>query len=441
MTRVPDAIPARAPPAARGLPSEPGNWGVGTLLHAPHRLAFFLGVTLLAISSTWWLVVQWGRQAWGPAVPLAMSPTVAHAAVMSLGFFPLFFAGFLFTAGPKWLGVAAPDARRLLWPLGLQSTGWVLWLAGAAWLEWLAWVGMLLASMGLIAMYVRFGLLVRASPAADRLHAQVAVVGGFVGVCALVAAQAALWHGQTDLALLAIRSGLWGCVVVTYLVVAHRMLSFVTASALPTIAPWRPQWVLWFLLGIAALEALATWAPLLLAPAAWPDARAPRAWMLALGLAELAAGSVVLWLALTWGLMQSLKVRLLAMLHVGFTWFGVALLLSGASQLLGLRQGVPLLGLGALHALTMGFLGSVLLAMVTRVSSGHSGRALVADNLVWAAFGTLQLATLLRIASALEHSTGWLTLAAAATWLAVMLIWGGRLARWYGQPRVDGQPG
>lgn len=411
------------------------------LMRAPHRLAFFLGVVLLGASSTWWLLVQWGRQAWGPAVPLTMSPTVVHAAVMSLGFFPLFFAGFLFTAGPKWLGVAAPDARRLLWPLGLQCTGWALWLAGAAWLEWLAWVGMLMASLGLIAMYVRFALLVRASPAADRLHAQVAGAAGSVGVFTLVGTQAALWFGQTDLALLAIRTGLWGCVVVTYLVVAHRMLPFFTASALPAIAPWRPKWVLWFLLGIAAMEALVTWAPLLLAPGAWQGARAPRAWMLALGLAELAAGSVVMWLALAWGLMQSLKVRLLAMLHVGFTWFGVALLLSGASQLLGLRQGVPLLGLGALHALTMGFLGSVLLAMVTRVSSGHSGRALAADNLVWAAFGTLQLATLLRIASALEHSTGWLTLAAAATWLAVVLVWGGRLTRWYGQPRVDGQPG
>lgn len=414
---------------------------MGTLMRAPHRLAFFLGVTLLTLSSTWWLLVQWGRQTRGPAVPLAMSPTVAHAAVMSLGFFPLFFAGFLFTAGPKWLGVAAPDARRLLWPLGLQCTGWALWLAGAAWLEWLAWAGMLMASLGLIAMYVRFALLVRASPAADRLHAQAASAAGGVGVCALVGTQAALWFGQTDLALLAIRTGLWGCVVVTYLVVAHRMLPFFTASALPAIAPWRPKWVLWFLLGIAGMEALATWAPLLLAPGAWQGARAPRAWMLALGLAELAAGSVVMWLALAWGLMQSLKVRLLAMLHVGFTWFGVALLLSGASQLLGLRQGVPLLGLGALHALTMGFLGSVLLAMVTRVSCGHSGRALVADNLVWAAFGTLQLATLLRIASALEHTTGWLTLTAAAAWLVVMLVWGGRLARWYGQPRVDGQPG
>lgn len=353
---------------------------------------------------------------------------------MSLGFFPLFFAGFLFTAGPKWLGVPAPDARRLLWPLGLQCTGWALWLTGSAWLEGLAWVGMMLASLGLITLYVRFGMLVSASPMADRLHARVAVVAGGVGGCALMGTQVALWHGQTDLALLAIRTGLWGCVVVTYLVVAHRMLPFFTSSALPGIAPWRPRWVLWFLVGLAAMEALATWAPLLLAPGAWQGARAPRAWMLALGLAELAAGSVVLWLALTWGLIQSLKVRLLAMLHVGFTWFGVALVLSGASQLLGLSQGVPVLGLGALHALTMGFLGSVLLAMVTRVSCGHSGRALVADDVVWAAFGTLQLATLLRIASALEHSTGWLTLAAAAVWLAVMLVWGGRLARWYGQP-------
>jgi len=65
----------------------------------------------------------------------------------------------------------------------------------------------------------------------------------------------------------------------------------------------------------------------------------------------------------------------------------------------------------------------------------------MADNLVWAAFGTLQVATLLRIASALDYSTGWLTLVAAAIWLAVMLVWGGRMMNWYGQPRADGQSG
>ncbi len=429
------------PIAARGGLRAAARWSPGLLMQAPHRLAFFLAVLLLAASSAWWLLVQLGRQPWGLSMPLAVSPTVTHAAVMSLGFFPLFFAGFLFTAAPKWLGVATPEARQLVLPLGLQCTGWVLWLAGAACLEWLAWVGMVLTTLGLLAMYVRFWQLVHRSPVADRLHAQVAGVAGGVGVGALLGTQAALWQGQTDLALLTIRSGLWGCVVVTFLVVAHRMLPFFTASALPTIAPWRPRWVLWFLVGLAAMEALATWAPLMLAPEGWQGARTPRAGMLALGLLELAAGSVVLWLALTWGLVQSLTVRLLAMLHVGFTWFGLALVLSGASQLLGLRQGVPLLGLGALHALTMGFLGSVLLAMVTRVSCGHSGRSLVADNLVWTLFGLLQVATLLRIASAVEHTTGWLTLAAALCWLVVMLAWGSRLARWYGQPRSDGQPG
>lgn len=417
------------------------RWSPLSLLRAPHRLAFFLAMLTLAASGLWWWLIQLDRQSGGVGVPLAVSPTVTHAAVMSLGFFPLFFAGFLFTAGPKWLGVVDPGARDLLPSLGLQCTGWLLWLAGSVWLEGLAWAGLALASVGLMTMYARFWQLVHISPAADRLHAQLAGLAGGVGVCALLGTQAALWFDQVDLALLVIRTGLWGCVVVTFLVVAHRMLPFFTASALPLIEPWRPRWVLWFLLGIASMEALATWAPLMLAPEPGQGMRTPRAWMLGLGLVELAAGSLVLWLALTWGLVQSLKVRLLAMLHVGFTWFGVALVLSGASQLLGLRQGVPLLGLGALHALTMGFLGSVLLAMVTRVSCGHSGRTLVADHLVWTLFGLLQVATVLRIASSLEHATGWLTLAAASGWLLVMLIWGARLALWYGKPRTDGQPG
>lgn len=77
---------------------------------------------------------------------------------------------------------------------------------------------------------------------------------------------------------------------------------------------------------------------------------------------------MLLWLAVVWGLVQSLKIRLLAMLHVGFVWLGLALLYSAASQALWLATGQPVLGLGALHALSMGFLGSIMVAMVTRVS-------------------------------------------------------------------------
>jgi len=141
-------------------------------------------------------------------------------------------------------------------------------------------------------------------------------------------------------------------------------------------------------------------------------------------------------------LVQSLKNRLLAMLHIGFLWLGLALVLGGISQLLGVLQGAPVLGLGALHALTMGCLASLMLAMVTRVSCGHSGRALVADRLVWSLFWLLQVATVLRIAAAAQSGMAvWLLLAAALLWASIMAVWGVRLGNWYGRLRADGRPG
>lgn len=160
------------------------------------------------------------------------------------------------------------------------------------------------------------------------------------------------------------------------------------------------------------------------------------------GVLELGAGVAVVALGIAWGLVQSLKIRLLAMLHLGFLWLGLALMLGGASQLLGWMVQSPMLPLAALHALTMGCLGSLMLAMVTRVSCGHSGRPLVADNLVWSLFWLLQAATLLRIAAAVPAwSTQSLLTATALLWTAVMLTWGTRYGSWYGRLRADGRPG
>ncbi|MDP3172239.1 MAG: NnrS family protein, partial [Polaromonas sp.] len=139
---------------------------------------------------------------------------------------------------------------------------------------------------------------------------------------------------------------------------------------------------------------------------------------------------------------QSLKNRLLAMLHIGFVWLGLALALSGITQWLGWMQGTSVLPLGSLHALTMGCLASLMLAMVTRVSCGHSGRALVADKLAWSLFWLLQAATLLRIVAAAPFAfAAWLLLAVALLWAGVMAVWGVRLGNWYGRLRADGRPG
>lgn len=432
---LPDpAVPTpRIPPATPPAPASTA-WRGAHLWLAPHRLAFFSGVLLLMVSGAWWAAVQLDRVTGWIGLSYAVSPTLTHAAVMVLGFMPLFFAGFLFTAGPKWLGVAGPEARAITPALALQVLGWLLWLAGAHTQVGVAAAGAVTASLGLALQFGRFWQLWRRSPAPDRVHATVVAVGGTLGTLCTAGLGVALWLDAGPVALALVHTALWGFIVATYVAVAHRMIPFFTSGVLPMIELWRPFWVLWLMLGAVGLEVASVW----LLVAGWGEGTA---WGLLRGALELGLGGVLVWLAWVWGLVQSLKVRLLAMLHVGFVWFGLSLLLSGASQWLLAAGGVPTLGLGALHALTMGFLGSILLAMVTRVACGHSGRALVADATVWGLFWCLQAAVLLRIAGTLPQTGGGWLLAAALLWAGTVLVWGGRLLNWFGRPRPDGRPG
>jgi uncharacterized protein involved in response to NO len=364
-----------------------------------------------------------------------LSPTVLHGVAMTFGFAPLFFTGFLFTAGPKWLGVAAPAARELLPAIALQGIGWMLWLWGAQF--GLGWTmsGGLLAWAGLALTQWRFWGLLRHSAAPDTTHARLIALAGGMGVLSLAGALLATAQHQTDLARAWNLTGLWAYVVLVYVVVAHRMIPFFTASALPLISAWRPMWVLWFLTLAVAQKVLSVWFDH--AAWHWP------AWSVASSFWMLVTGLILLWLAFVWGLVQSLGIRLLAMLHIGFLWLGLGFLLDATGHFWTLITGEPSWSLGAMHATTMGFMGSLLMAMVTRVSCGHGGRVLVADHWVWALFWLLQLATLARVAAAVlgpQHQM-WLTLAAVTLWVLAMGPWSVRLMRWYGRPRADGRPG
>ena len=424
---------ASGKPSAQALANMDKRWRVRYLMLAPHRLGFFLAMVVLVASGLWWALVQLDRSTGWLALPSVISPTLVHSAVMAFGFIPLFFSGFLFTAGPKWLGVEAPLAKDLRVPLFSLAAGWLLWLVGAHLHAGVAWAGLALACFGLVWMTVQFWGRIRRSQAPDQLHARVIGTACMVGCASLAGLLLSLVFEAHAAARAWVFTGLWGFVVVVYVTVAHRMIPFFTSSVLPMIEIWRPFWVLWLMLGIAAFEVLALWVDWALPP--------PRWWTLLVMAVEIAVGAVLIWLAAVWGLVQSLKIRLLAMLHVGFVWFGVALIYSALSQGLWLATGQPVLGLGALHALSMGFLGSIMVAMVTRVSCGHSGRALVADDLVWGLFWALQGAVLVRLIAAVQHAPAWLTTLAAALWAAVVIAWALRYARWYGQPRTDGKPG
>jgi uncharacterized protein involved in response to NO len=140
---------------------------------------------------------------------------------------------------------------------------------------------------------------------------------------------------------------------------------------------------------------------------------------------------------------QSLKIRLLAMLHAGFAWLGISFALAALSHaLMAATNGEQSLGLAPLHAMTMGYLGATLFAMTTRVASGHSGRPLAADNIAWALYWVLQTAVLLRVSGALwPAATTPLTVLAVLAWATATVGWALRYGNWFGRPRVDGRPG
>lgn len=415
--------PARRPPS------------FGWLLVAPHRLFFFIGACSLGIVSLWWTYVLLAR-VWPLPIGYAVAPTYAHALAMLFGFLPFFMFGFLFTAGPRWLGMDQPEPRSLLRPGLAACGGFAAFLASQQWSALAAALGLAVYAAAWLALWLRFVGLVRASPVRERVHPILVAVALGLGLLALACAALGLALDVPRLVQTGIVIAIWGFAAPVYVIVTHRMIPFFTASVLPVLDAWRPFWLLWSMLGLLGWHGLAE----ALEAAGAIDQRAADFLTLP---GDVAGAALLLWLSWRWGVVQSLRIRLLAMLHLGFLWLGLAFALFAVSALARLAtEGSLSLGLAPTHALTMGFIGSLLLAMVTRVTCGHGGQALAADNFVWTVFWVFQVAVLLRMATALAslHAPA-LAVATAFVWCGALGAWIGRYAPWYLRARADGRPG
>jgi uncharacterized protein involved in response to NO len=395
------------------------------LLDAPHRVFFFAAAVQILLASAWWAATLAARMAGtGIALPSGISSAGAHALLMIYGFFPLFIFGFLFTAGPRWLDQPAPSRTAYAIPALVAGIGaWLLlpaFWAGPAFAAALVLV-LAFAWAWLLATYV--GLIAR-STVPDRLHAVLTAAALGFGILGLLAARHWLATGSFRSAGVMEVIGLWFFLVPLFTSVSHRMIPFFTSNAVPSVTPWKPAWTLAALLAASwshgALEIFA---------AQWT-------WVVDLPAAALGA-----FLALRWGITRSMGNRLLAMLHLAFVWMPAMWLLHGLQSLFALL-GASVLGLAPIHALSIGFLASLTLAMVSRVSCGHSGRSLAADRLTWAAFLFLQMAAVMRVAADV-FTDAYLSLlaAAAVVWLGCFAAWAWRYLPYYWRPRADGKPG
>ena len=396
------------------------------LFAAPHRVFFFAAAVQILLVSAWWAAALAARAFGTPLGPPAgLAPAGVHAVLMIYGFFPLFIFGFLFTAGPRWLDRPAPDRAAYGPPAVLAVAGaWLLLPAFHLGAGFAAAVVMLLV-VAWTWVLVRFAAMIAASPVRDRVHATLAAAAICAGIVGLFAARLWLLTGSGRWEAVMVAAGIWGFLVPLFASVSHRMIPFFTANVVPYVAPWRPGWTL-------ALLVAASYAHGLLVAAGLP------AWT---WVVDAPAGAMAAYLAWRWGFARSMRNRLLAMLHIGFAWMAAMWLLHALQSALSMA-GVAALGLAPMHALAIGFLASLTLAMVSRVSCGHSGRSLAADRLTWHVFLLLQAAAATRVAADIfPGAYAALLVAAALLWLGCFAAWAWRYLPYYWRPRADGKPG
>ncbi len=405
-------------------------WRARTLLTSPHRLCFFWGGVQWVASALWWFAVLLRAPGLEP-VSAELPAVTLHALWFSIGSMPLFIAGFLFTAGPKWLAAPVVEASRLRSGVAAFSAGWLLTgLAATGGLDLpVAAAGLWLAALGLAHLVWRSVQMLRRARRADALHPRLIVTALGVMVLAHGVAAAALSSGQVACVGALALAALWWGPVAVFIVASHRLLPFLGDGLWPALERRWPRWPLWLLLSAALVQG---------ARAAGPDLW-PLGGLISLtGLMDVHLGIVCLAsaaLTLRWWGTPALKSPLVRMLFTASLWWLLALALLAAGR----APVVPpdlqrLLQLAGLHALTLGYLGGTLLVMATRVTVTHQGRSPLVDRHGKMLFLLLQVAVALRVAAALwPDDAGLLTRGASLAWLLLALSWLLRHGGWLGR--------
>ena len=396
------------------------------LTAAPHRLLFCIGATNVMLAMGWWTFwlvnTHWNFFAMPqPAVWAGWM----HAIVMQYQVLPPFVFGFLLTVFPRWMNLP-PLTRKHYVPVGVGLFGGqALTLVGLCAHPVALHLGIVLTILGW--SYGLFLLLRMLWCETGRTwHAVSCAFALLLGLVGLIAFAVYLHIPNPLLAFVAIKFGGFGLLLPLYFTVCHRMLPFFASAAIPGYRAWKPMWVLgvfWVLvLAHLGLELVHGYALL---------------WIADLPLMALTSALLWRW----WPQRGQPMPALLRVLFIGFAWLPIALLLYSAQSLWFAKTAVFALGRAPAHALFVGYFGSLLVAMVTRVTQGHSGRPLQLGRVAACAFVLLQCVTVVRIAAELvPDAMAWQAVAGVG-WLLAFIPWVLHSSWIYLTPRRDGKPG
>ena len=395
------------------------------LAAAPHRLMFFAGASAVIVSMLWWACFL-GSAYFGHAFPAApVPPGWAHAVFTQYGMLPPFIFGFLLTVFPRWLAQPVLTKRHYVPVFAGVFGGYLLAHIGLLGSKALLVAGIAAMLAGWIAGLVALGGVLLRNGVKDH-HALSCYIALVLGACGLAAFGAFALGAPWQFAYVAIRFGTFALLLPVYFTVCHRMVPFFSANvAGPRYRMFKPAWSLPLL-----------WALLLVHLALDLGHHQDFLWLADL---PLAAFFLLHWLG--WQPWKCLRQGLLAVLHLAGAWLWIAFALYATQSLLAFTDHGFLFARAPAHALTVGFFGSMLVAMVTRVTQGHSGRPLEMGRIPWMTFCLLQGVVLVRLYAEFSADLSrWLVIAAFG-WLLAFLPWVVRSTWIFLTPRVDGKPG
>lgn len=364
---------------------------------APFSLGFrpfFLGAALFALlAMVQWLLLLSGRA----TLVSAFDPVGWHAHEFLFGYLGAVIAGFLLTAVPNWTG-RPPLAG---WPLGGL---FLLWLAGRVAVALSAHASPLALALADLSLPVVLGVVVARELLAGRNWRNLVVL-------ALLAAFAAgnvlfHWdaaHGGNPAQGPGLRLGLAAAMMMIALIGGRIVPSFTRNWLLshgPGRLPAEPMRPFDRMALLALLVALVLWVV---------EPRGSAAG-LALGL----AGVLHAIRLARWAFERTAAEPLVWVLHAGYAFLPLGALALAAAVLLPGGPGVA----AAQHLWMAGAIGLMTLAVMTRATLGHTGRALHAGPATVAIYGLLVVAVFARIAAgAAPAAAGELHVLAGLAWV------------------------
>lgn len=363
------------------------------LLASGHRPFFLLAGLHAAAAIGLWLL------AWRGLLPLT---STWHGHEMVFGFAVAAIAGFLLAAVPKWTDSQPIRGKRVALLVAL-------WLLGRVGMALPGWA--LLDLLFLPVLAALQGWAIYSARNRRNYGVPLLLLGlwgldlGFHTGHASGALRVAVLLVATLIALIA------GRIVPTFTRNALKLAGHADCEC--TTPPWLDRLAVPAVLLVAATE-------FALPQSLW-SALAAAAAALVLGLRPL-----------RWRTWQTRRLPLVWILHVGYGFLPLGMALKAAADV-----GGPVSTFAALHALTAGAMGVMILAVASRAALGHSGRPLVPARATVVAYGLVVAGALLRVVATHPH----MVLAAGALWSSGYAVFS--LVYWpiLTRPRLDGQPG